>query len=419
MNHARAVTALDIGTRTVRVLFADLSSEGIAVRAWGSTRMQGMRKGAVISVDEAAASVRSVMETACAGANLPTRSVRLAVAGRDVRAIRSSGLVVLRSGKVSESDVLTAIERAREIFVPMDEEALHILPVSYAVDGARVLAEPVGMKGSQLEAEVNIITIRSSHRESLLRACRTAGADVGEMVFGPLATAAAVLTEKELHEGVILADIGGGTSEFSWFRHGALVRTASYAVGGDHVTNDLSLGLGVSAHEAEDLKCACGAVSAASGQTHGKIRTGSAASAVGSIADIVRIVRPRAEEMLDRFQHDFVKNIHRTEVPFGVVFCGGGALLRGFADLAETVFGLPVRSGVAGAKHRCLSHEVCRQEYVTAFGIIARAQESFIGELTRKPASAPAASAFTIGKRFSGYMSGLNILKKREGGQYV
>ncbi len=419
MKHVRTILALDIGTTSIRAAVAELGPQGPAVHGFAAVRARGMRKGGVVHIDEVAGAVRKAVEEASSAAGAPIRSIHLAVAGRGIRGLTSSGTVALRGREITGSDRDRAVECARSLYIPLDREILHVIPTGFSVDGTDGISDPVGMSGVRLDAAVHVITCAGSHIENLGRACRRAGCDVTETMYGPLAAASAVLTEDELEDGVALVDMGGGTTSITLFVHGALAATAVIAVGGDHISNDLAHGLSLSIAEAEDLKVGAGVAAAAMANRNAEIPAGAAQE--GRAVPVMRmaeIIEARCEEMLSMISAEITPWRDLGLMPNGVVLTGGGSLLRGLAELAAPALKMPVRRESIRPAVR-FPAELRSAQCATVRGVIMQADEAFRREGAQRRTGGVAAGIKQMGNRLSTYFGNLNSIRRKEGGLHV
>jgi cell division protein FtsA len=273
------------------------------------------------------------------------------VAGGHIRSLNSRGVVAIsgREREVSAADVERAVEAARAINVPQDREIIHVLPQTFAVDDADGVREPIGMSGVRLEVEVHIVTAAVTSVQNVVRAVNRAGLTVQDVVLEPIASAEAVLFPDEKELGVVLIDIGGGTTDMALFRDGAIWHTAIIPLGGDHITNDVAVGLRTPMADAEDLKkrfgCALTSMVPAE-ETVDVPSVGGRKARQLSRQVLSEIIQPRVEEILTLVARDLTRAGFRDAATAGVVVTGGTSILEGVPEVAERVFDLPVRRGI-------------------------------------------------------------------------
>ena len=368
------LVGLDIGSTKTCVLLAEMDDEQVRFLALGAAESKGLRKGLIVNLDSTISSIRRAVEEAESVANVPVESAVIGVAGSHVRGVNSRGGVSLgpRSRDIEREDVRRAIDTARNISLPEDREVLHVLPHEFRVDAQDGIRDPIGMVGQRLEANVHVVTASSSATQNLVTAANKAGILINDTVLEPLASAEACLTQDERELGCCLLDIGGGTTELIVYGGGVVRHTGVVAIGGDHFTNDLAVGLRTPIPEAERIKRHHGCASAA-------LLGESASIEIASVGDrpprtifgqsLTEIIEPRAQELLALLNDDLQRAGLLRQIPAGFVLAGGGARLNGLPELIENTFHLPVRMaqprGVAD-----LPDQVAQPEYATVVGLV-------------------------------------------------
>ncbi|MFN9117308.1 MAG: cell division protein FtsA, partial [Gemmatimonas sp.] len=257
------VAALDIGTAYTTAIVAAVHGDlprapRLKVLGVGSSRTMGLRRGAVSDIEEATRSIRAAVEEACRVSGVQPDSLYVGIAGEHVRAMCSAGVVAISGDEITRADVDRVNEVARAMAIPQDRELLHAIPQEYRVDKADGIRDPVGMIGTRLETEMYLVTIGSAPAMNLRKAIEKAGYKTRELVLEPLASALAVLTEEEKELGVILVELGAGTTDLAIFHEGKIRHLGTIPYGGNTVTSDLVQGLGITQHDAEQLKEADG-----------------------------------------------------------------------------------------------------------------------------------------------------------------
>ena len=374
------LVGLDIGSTKTCALLAELEDEQVRFLALGAAESKGLRKGLIVNLDSTVSSIRRSVEEAESVANVPVESAVIGVAGSHVRGVNSRGGVSLgpRPRDIEREDVRRAIDTARNISLPEDREVLHVLPHEFRVDAQEGIRDPIGMVGQRLEANVHIVTASSSATQNLVTAANKAGILINDTVLEPLASAEACLTQDERELGCCLLDIGGGTTELIVYGGGVVRHTGTVAIGGDHFTNDLAVGLRTPIPEAERIKRHHGCAAAALLRDDGSIE-------IASVGDrpprmifahmLTEIIEPRAQELLALLGDDLKRAGMDRQIPAGLVLAGGGSRLSGLQDLAEQSFHLPVRMaqprGIAD-----LPEQVAQPEYATVVGLVLSAAKA-------------------------------------------
>jgi cell division protein FtsA len=374
------LVGLDIGSTKTCVLIAEMENEQARFLALGAAESKGLRKGLIVNLDSTVSSIRRAVEEAEGVANVPVESAVIGVAGSHVRGVNSRGGVSLgpRPRDIEREDVRRVIDTARNIALPEDREVLHVLPHEFLVDAQDGIRDPIGMVGQRLEANVHIVTSSIAATQNLVTAANKAGILINDTVLEPLASAESCLTQDEKDLGCCLLDIGGGTTELLVFGGGVVRHTGAVAIGGDHFTNDLAVGLRTPIPEAERIKRHNGCAAAALLHNDGAIE-------IASVGDrpprtifarvLTEIIEPRAQELLALVQDDLQRAGLDRQIPAGFVLAGGGARLTGLIDLVEHVFHLPTR--VAEPRGILdLPEQVAEPEYATAVGLVLYAAKA-------------------------------------------
>jgi cell division protein FtsA len=348
------VVGLDVGTTKIcAVIGRPKPGGGLDVIGVGSAPSRGLRRGVVVNIDSTVEAIKQAVADAEQMAGIDVARVWAGVAGGHIRSLNSRGVVAIsgREREVSAADVERAVEAARAINVPQDREIIHVLPQTFAVDDADGVREPIGMSGVRLEVEVHIVTAAVTSVQNVVRAVNRAGLTVQDVVLEPIASAEAVLFPDEKELGVVLIDIGGGTTDMALFRDGAIWHTAILPLGGDHITNDVAVGLRTPMADAEDLKkrygCALTAMVPAE-ETVDVPSVGGRKARQLSRQVLSEIIQPRVEEIVTLVARELTRAGFQDAATAGVVVTGGTSIMEGVPELAEAIFDQPVRRGVPG-----------------------------------------------------------------------
>ena len=368
------IVGLDIGSTKTCVLISEIEGELIKFLALGAAESKGLRKVLIVNLDSTVSSIRRAVEEAESVANVPVEESLVGVAGGHVRGINSHGGINLghRPRDIEREDVRRAVEAARNFSLPEDREVLHVLPHEFIVDAQHGIRDAIGMVGQRLEAKVHVVTSSVSATQNLVTAANKAGILISDTVLEPLASAESCLTQDERDLGCCLLDIGGGTAELIVYGGGVVRHTSAVAIGGDHFTNDLAVGLRTPIPEAERVKRRHGRAASSFLKEDGAIE-------IASVGDrpprtvfahmLTDIIEPRAMELLSLIRDDLQRTGLLSQIPAGFVLAGGGSRLRGLDELAEQSFHLPVR--VAEPKGLAdLPEQVAQPEYATVVGLV-------------------------------------------------
>ena len=343
------VVGLDIGTYKVSAIVGELGESGLEVVGIGTAPSKGLRKGVVVNIEATVESIRKAVEEAELMAGCEIHTVTTGIAGAHIKGFNSHGVVAVKSPEVSASDVERVLDAARAVALPMDRQVIHVLPQEFVVDDQDGIKEPIGMAGVRLESKVHIITASVTSTQNVVKCCQRAGLHVADLVLEPLASGEAVVTPEERELGVVLVDIGGGTTDLVVFHNGAVKHTAVLPIGGHHLTNDISAGLRTPYAEAEKIKqrfgCALSNMVARQ-ETIEVPSIGGRGPRVLSRQILAEIIEPRVEEIFSLVAREVARSGYDDLLASGVVVTGGTTVLEGVPELAEQVFHLPVRRGV-------------------------------------------------------------------------
>jgi cell division protein FtsA len=342
------IAAIDVGTTKVCTIMADIyDKESLRVLGVGVTPSHGLHKGLVVNINEARESIRKSVRIAEQMAGRRLESAYIGVTGRHISSVNNRGsIAITRNNQVVHTDDLKRVlDVARSIKVPTEQRLLHVIPREYTVDGQGGVKNPIGMHGFRLDVETHIITAAITSIQNLTKCIRSIGVDVDDLVMEPLASAEAVLTPEEKQDGVLLADIGGGTTDLALFKDNTIYHTSVLPVAGYQVTRDISVGLGITFELAEEMKKKYGDVTLVEEDRTGKdvALTGDGHSI--SYQDLSDIIRVRIEEMLRLIILELPQENYRKLIPAGLVITGGSANLHGIAELGESITKMPVRVG--------------------------------------------------------------------------
>ena len=342
------VVGLDIGTTKICAIVAEVGEATIDIVGIGTHPSRGLRKGVVINIDATVESIRKAVEEAELMAGVEIHSVYCGIAGSHIRGFNSHGIVAVKNGEVTASDVQRVIDAARAVAIPLDREIVHVLPQEFIVDEQDGIMEPLGMSGVRLEAKVHIVTAAVTSAQNIVRCCNRTGLEVNDIVLGQLAASEAVLIPDEKELGVALADIGGGTTDLVVFSQGAVRQTAVFGLGGNHLTNDIAVGLRTPLVESEKIKKKYGCALTSMVKKEEMIEVPSVGGRRARLLSrqiLAEIIEPRMEEIFTLVHREILKSGYENLIPSGVVLTGGTACLEGLPELVEQIFNLPVRRG--------------------------------------------------------------------------
>jgi cell division protein FtsA len=336
---------LDAGTTKVCAVAAEVSGKGTRILGMGIVPSTGIKKGVVINMDAAVDSIKKAVRETESSSGIGIRSAAIGISGAHIKGFDSCGTVGIRGKEVTTIDREGAVEAAKAVYIPLDREVLHVIPTEFVLDGQEGITDPTGMSGARLDAKVHIVTCAVSPMQNLIRCCERAGLGVADVVFSPVAAAKSVLTEDEKKFGVILIDIGGGTTGVALFRDGTVRRVASFGIGGCHITSDIAVGLRVNPAEAERLKKTAGSaiVNIIGESEEIQVEQPGAECLTFPRRYLAGIIQPRCEEILELIGEELRSKSGCGIAGCGAVITGGASLLRGFDRIAGAMLGVPVR----------------------------------------------------------------------------
>lgn len=349
----RTVVALDVGTTKICALIAEVGPSPdnlMRIVGVGHVPSRGIRKGVVVNVAEVAAVIAEAVQRAERTSGYEIASAYVGLSGSHINAVNSKGVIAISRGErgIRPVDVERALEAARAIDIPHNREIVHIIPRGFSVDGDAGVRDPLGMQAYRLEVEAHIVTGATSSVRNLIKCVQTTNVQIDAMVLEPLASGGAVLTDIEREMGVVLVDIGGGTTGIAIFIEGSIWHTVVLPTGGEQITNDIAIGLRTPYNTAEEIKIKYGHAQAEMVMPEEVVKIdvfGEDAQQQVPRQFLAEIIEARAGEIFEMVLKEIKRSGYDGLLPAGVVLCGGTAQLPGLKDLAREVMGLPTRIG--------------------------------------------------------------------------
>lgn len=365
----RIICGIDAGSSKIASLIASLDENGkINLIGVSSTPSKGVRKNQVVDIDEAISSITESVESAERMAGYSISSAFISLGGPQIESVNQHAVVAVSEpeGEIKESDIQRVNEAARAIPLASSREILHVIPRTFTVDGQEGIKDPIGMTGVRLETETHIITGSSTSMKNLVKCVSGVGIDVVELVFSGVASSIAVLTDTEKELGVVLVDIGGETTDVVIFIDGSVAYSSVIPIGARHITSDMAVGLRVSLESAEKIKLSLAKIQKLPVEAESSQEAGGRLSAkkkeeelldlksLNLVEDIQKIskrsvvdgiIKPRLQEIFKFVGKEIKKSGFGTQIPSGLVLCGGGAQTAGILDQAKYVLGFPARIG--------------------------------------------------------------------------
>jgi len=349
MSTKSVIVALDIGTTKVCTLIAQKNSQSLEILGVGSHPSFGLKKGSVVNIEKTVESIRNSIEEAKLMAGIEELdSATVGIAGNHIYCFNSSGVVPVKNKEITQADVDRVIDAAKAVLIPSDREILHVIPQEFKVDNTSGIKNPVGMCGSRLEVNVHVVTGKTPLIHNLVKCVEQAGLKANSIILQPIASSRSVLSQEEKELGVVLIDIGGGTTDIAVWKEGSIIHSQIIPLGGSHFTNDLAVALKIPHNEAERIKLANGSVVNDTQlnenylTVQGLSGTKPREVSMGHIADVLGA---RAEELFNVIREIVLEKNLQDDITGGFVLTGGGSLIRNLPELAEYILEKPVKLG--------------------------------------------------------------------------
>jgi len=368
------LVGIDVGTSKVCALIGEVGRDGrLTVIGHGTVPSSGLKKGAVVNIDQTVRSIRDAVERAERLSGWKIDKAFVGVGGAAIESLNSTGQVAVASHtrEVGRDDIKRAIEQARTIPIPSNREVLHVERRGFTVDGQEGVKDPLGMSALRLEVETHIVTAPATAVQNLMKCVAQAGVKIDELVVNALASAEAVVSETERELGVAVADVGAGTIDLAMFNEGSPFHTTVLPVGGGNVTNDVAIGIKTSLPVAEELKVShgtCDLRGIAEDETIAVSVLGEDAGRTISRLELCQIIEARMRETFELLAGE-MRSAGAGMLPAGLILTGGGSQLAGIAELGREVLQMPVRvvapTGIGG-----LTDSILTPAFSTAIGLL-------------------------------------------------
>lgn len=370
------IVGLDLGTTKVCAIVAAEEDDGrLNILGIGRSPSEGLTRGVVTNIEKTVKSIQRAVEEAQSQSGIKVKRVNVGIAGEHIQSFQSRGVIAISNpdNEIMQSDVDRLIEDTKRVALPADRQILHVIPQEFIIDGQDGVHDPVGMSGVRMEANVHIITGLVTAAQNIYKCVQRADLDVEDMVLEPLASSYAILDDEEKEVGVVLIDIGGGTTDLAVFEERTIRHTYDSGIAGQKVTDDIRKGLGVLKEQAERLKREHGCAyipSIIDTETITLPGIGGRAPLEIDNRLLCQIIQPRMEEILEIAAMEIKRSGYSKHLSAGAVLTGGGSLIKGTVDLAQEVLGMPVKLGIPSGFRAGLVKEVENPIYSTAVGLI-------------------------------------------------
>ena len=378
------IVGLDIGTTKICAIAVEGDDiEALNVVGVGTAKSEGLRKGVVVNIEKTVKAIKKAVEECELMCGTQIRSVYAGIAGHHIRGQNSRGMVTVYHNRIVTDEDIRRVIDAAQVLIPNDREILHILPQEFIVDDQDGVQNPLGMAAARLEVNVHIVTGSVTSAQNIIKCCNQSGLDVEDIVLEPLSSSQAVLSPDEQEVGVVLVDIGGGTTDVTIYSEGSIVHTAVLALGGNHLTHDIAIGLGAPLHEAEEIKHNFGVAMTSMVEEDEMIEVPSVGGRNNRTMKkrvLASIIEDRFREIFELIAHEIEKTHFHTLMASGVVITGGTCIMPGADQLASQVLNLPVRVGfpenISGLREMIYS-----PKYATSVGLVRYGITSNQGKL--------------------------------------
>ncbi|MDD4569744.1 MAG: cell division protein FtsA [Tepidanaerobacteraceae bacterium] len=370
MGKSNIVASLDLGTSKTCCMVGQVTRSGdIDVLGYGISSAAGIKKGSVINIDLVVQSILKAVELAEQMSNAKIDHVAVGLSGGNISLLINRGVVAIprNEREITPQDVERVLQAAKIMAIPYEREIIDVIPREFIVDGCDSIKDPVGMIGTRLEVSACIVVGLLTTLQNIARCVQKAGLSVESMILKPLAAAEMLLTEDEMDMGVILIDVGAGTTEISVFQEGCIIAYDMIPIGGDFISNDIAIGLRLPYTQAEEIKCkyACALPYLASDKSDIEVQSmGDSSPRKISQMDLTAIVEPRVQEILSYIVSSIQGFNLKTILPAGIVFTGGGLVhIKGFLEMSQQLLDQPVRLGTTDSYDN-------EQTFIVAFGLL-------------------------------------------------
>ncbi|ASJ54665.1 cell division protein FtsA [Brevibacillus formosus] len=345
------IVSLDIGTSKVRVMIGEINNGSINIIGVGQSHSEGIKKGVIVDIDQTVHAIREAVDHAERMVGVSIEEVYVGITGNHIDLHETQGVVAVSSEdrEIREEDIQRVIQAAKVVAIPPDREIIEVVPKEYIVDGQGSIKDPRGMIGVRLEMEGTIVTGLKTVVHNIVRCAQRTNLRVAGIFLQPLAASTVALSKDDKNMGVVLVDIGAGSTTIGVFEQGKLAATTVIGIGGDHITSDISLGLRTQTDVADRVKTkhGCALIDEASEDVKFKVnRIGSEVEKQFTQVDLANIIEPRAAEIFQLVEDAVYKLGYRDEIAGGYVLTGGTVAMPGMLELAKEELDAPVRIAI-------------------------------------------------------------------------
>lgn len=375
---ANIAVGLDIGTTKICALVASCGAreDSLDILGIGIAENEGLNRGVVVNIEKTVKSLKNVIEQAEQQSGITIKECIVGIAGDHVESFQTRGIVGISSPthEITQKDVDRLLEETRKLNIPSERKIVHVIPQDFIIDGQDGITDPVGMNGVRMEANVHIVTAQATAIQNIHKCVNRLDIAVKDIVLEPIASSIAVLSEEEKEVGVALIDIGGGTTDIAIFEENILRFTSVIGIGGRQVTSDIRQIMGIIASQAERIKRDYGHASKSTifqDEIFMIPGIGGRKPVERTKSELCDIIQPRMEEIYEFALAEIRRSGFSGRLGAGIVLTGGAALMRGADELAQDVFGMPVKIGIpSGITYSGLAPEIESPIYSTGVGLV-------------------------------------------------
>ena len=342
------LTAIDIGTDSVRCVIAEVTEAGLDIIGVGKAKSTGLKRGVVINIESTVSAIRGAVEAAELMAGREVTEAYCCITGTHIAGRNLNGVVAVSNNEVRQGDVDRVLKAARAVRITEGRDYVHVLPVEFQVDDINELASPLGIAGVRLEAKVHMVTAAKAAMDNIITCCNREGIKVNGLIFSPLAASETMLHADEKELGVILADIGAGTTDFVVWFNGGVMQTGVVSIGGKVISDEIAVALRSPRGEAEQMKIKYGCALSQLVDVDDTIEVpavGGRKSQTKKRSFLAEVIEPGLEEIFTSIGDQIRRAGYEEYVSSGMVLTGGSSRMKGIVELAEQILGIPVRVG--------------------------------------------------------------------------
>lgn len=384
MDAPEIVVGLDIGTTKIACLVGRKTEHGkIEILGMGKSPSLGVTRGVVANIEKTVQSIKAAVEEAEAKSGVDIKVVNVGIAGQHIKSIQHRGMITRSANEdeIGQSDVDSLIDDMYNILINPGESIIHVLPQEYIVDRQSGIKDPIGMAGVQLEANFHIITGQVAAAKNIYRCVNKAGLEVSELILEPLASSASVLSEEEKEAGVVLVDIGGGTTDIAIFHDSIIRHTAVIPFGGNILTEDIKEGCTIMQKQAELLKTKFGTALSLPSQENEVVcipgLRGREPKEI-SVKNLSNIINARLSEIIEHVYYEIKNSGYEKKLIGGIVITGGGSQMKHITQLFEYITGMDTRIGYPNEHLSSNTNiNVTSPLFATGVGLVAKGFEQF------------------------------------------